>query len=199
MDRPWLRAAQKLTFKDPRSFLINLRKFERELAESATSGKIKHLRTNGLRQAREQRQAALFCEGMSQRIGQTVYFAAYEDQDFDFVASWIVKNKQHLAQVQLKEVVPRSLNADAELASVVQGLEKYTSSPELTVAIRLNQFGSFEPTDLNLQHLRVTSVWIFAAAAPDQSLWNLWGNFTEEKPFGTQYAYPAEANTLLNR
>ena len=191
MDRPWLRAAQKLTFIAPRPFLSNLRKLEIELAQSTTPDKVKNLRTNGLKQAREQRQAALFCEGMSQRIGQTVYFAAHEDQDFDFVASWAVGDAQHIAPVQLKEVVPKSLNADAELASVVQGIaKKYTRSSELTVAIHLNQFGRFEPNRLNLQDLRVAAVWIFAAAAPDQLLWNLWGNFTEEKPFCTQYAYP---------
>ena len=193
MDRPWLRAAQKLSFKDPRPFLVNLRRIELDLAQSDTPDKVKHLRTNGLKQAREQRQAALFCEGMSRRIGQTVYFAAHEDQDFDFVASWVVENEQHFAPVQLKEVVPKSLNGNAELASVIHGLEKYTSSSGLTVAIHLNQIGRFEPTHLNLQHLQVASVWIFASAAPDQSLWNLWGNFTEENPYGTQYAYPAEA------
>lgn len=193
MDRPWLRAAQKLKYKDPRPFLINLRKIELELAESATPDKVKNLRTNGLKQAREQRQAALFCEGMSHRIGQTVYFAAHEDQDFDFVASWVVGGEQHMAQVQLKEVVPKSLNADAELTSLIHGLAKYTNSSGLTVAIHLNQSGRFEPNHLNLQHLNVASVWVFAAAVPDQSLWNLWGNFTEENPFGTQYAYPTEA------
>ena len=193
MDRPWLRAAQKLKFKNPRPFLINLRRIELDLSQSATLDRIKNLRTNGLKQAREQRQAALFCEGMSQRIGQTVYFAAHEDQDFDFIASWVVGGEQRLAPVQLKEVVPKSLNAEAELTSVIEGLEKYKSSSGLTVAIHLNQFGRFEPTRLNFQHLQVASVWVFAAAAPDQSLWNLWGNFTEEEPYGSQYAYPAEA------
>lgn len=193
MDRPWLRAAQRLKYKDPRPFLINLRKIELELSQSATPDKIKNLRTNGLKEAREQRQAALFCEGMSQRIGQTVYFAAYEGQDFDFVASWVVGTEQHLAPVQLKEVVPKSLNVHADLTSVIQGLQKYTSSSGLTVAIHLNQFGKFEPGHLNLQHLHVGSVWIFAAAAPDQSRWTLWGNFTEENSSGSQYEYPTEA------
>jgi hypothetical protein len=193
MDRPWLRAAQKLQYRNPRSFLISLRRIELELSQSATPDKIKNLRTNGLKQAREQRQAALFCEGMSQRIGQAVCFAAHEDQDFDFIATWIVGSEQHFAPVQLKEVVPKSLNAEAELESVIQGLEKYTNSSGLTVAIHLNRFGRFAPSRLNLQHLHVASVWIFAAAAPDQSIWNLWGNFTEEQPFGSQYAYPTEA------
>lgn len=193
MDRPWLRAAQKLQFRDPHSFLVRLRKLEIELAHSNTPKRVRALRTNALKEAREQREAALFCEGMSRRIGQTVYFASHEEQDFDFVASWVVEDKQHLAPVQLKEVVPTALNANATLASVLQGLEKYADSSGLTVAIHLNQSGRFDPGTLKLQHLKVASVWIFAAASVDQSLWNLWGNFTEDDPYGTQFAYPAEA------
>ena len=77
-----------------------------------------NLRTNQFKQAREHRQAALFCEGMGARIGHTVYFAAHEDQDYDFVASWVVGDQQHLAPVQLKEVVPTNLNERAELSSI---------------------------------------------------------------------------------
>jgi hypothetical protein len=193
MNRPWLRAAQKLRFRDPHSFLVNLRRLEVEIALSDTPSRIKSLRTNGLKEAREQREAALFCYGMSQRIGQAVYFASHEDQDFDFVASWAIADSQHLAPVQLKEVVPMSLNPSATLDSVIHSLEKYTDSSDLTVVIHLNQASRFEPEALRLQHLKLASVWVFAAATADQSLWNLWGNFTEDGPYGTQFSYPAEA------
>jgi len=79
MNHPWLRVAQKLKFRDPAHFLANLRKFEVEVASSQTLERIRNLRANGLKVAREQRQAALFCHGMGQRIGQTVFFAANED------------------------------------------------------------------------------------------------------------------------
>jgi len=193
MDRPWFRAAQKLKFHDPARFLADLRKIEVEVACSQTPERIRNLRTNGLKEAREQRQAALFCHGMGQRIGQTVFFAANEDQDYDFVASWVVEDKQHMAPVQLKEVVPPSLNPSASIDSIVAGLEKYSDSAGLTVAVHLNQAGRFESSSLQLQHLRVASFWIFAAASPDQSQWILWGNFTEPDAYGTRFIYPAEA------
>ncbi|MEO7954335.1 MAG: hypothetical protein ABIR35_09645 [Polaromonas sp.] len=193
MDRPWLRATQKLQFKDPTKYLFRLREIEIQLAKSETPTRIKSLRTNRLKVAREQRQAAIFCHGMSMKIGQTVYFASHEDQDFDFVASWVVDDKQHFAAVQLKEVVPQTLNPQACIESILIGLEKYTDSSSLTVAVHLNQGGRFDPKLLRLQHLKVASLWVFAAAAPDQSLWNLWGNFTEDDPYGIQFAYPTEA------
>jgi len=193
MDLPWFRGAQKLKFHDPTRFLADLRKIEVEVASSQTPERIRNLRTNGLREAREQRQAALFCHGMGQRIGQTVFFAANEDQDYDFVACWVVEGKQHMAPVQLKEVVPQSLNPLATIESIVAGLEKYSDSAGLIVAVHLNQAGRFEPGSLKLQHLRVASFWVFAAASPDQSQWNLWGNFTEPDAYGTRFIYPAEA------
>lgn len=192
MNRPWLRAAQKLQFRDPHSFLVNLRKLEIEIALSDIPSRIKSLRTNGLKEARERREAALFCKGMSERLGQTVYFASHEDQDFDFVASWDIGDTRHFAPVQLKEVVPTALNSKATLESVIAGLEKYTDSSDLTVAIHLNQIGRFDPDVVRLRHFKLASVWVFAAATADQSLWNLWGNFTEDGPYGNQFAYPAE-------
>lgn len=193
MNRLWLRAARKLQFRDPQSFLLYLRRVEVEIALSDSSSRVKSLRTNQLKEAREQREAALFCEGMSQRIGRAVYFASHEDQDFDFVASWAIGDSQHLAPVQLKEVVPASLNPSATIGSVIHSLEKYTDSSDLIVAIHLNQAGRFEPEALRLHHLKLASVWVFAAATADQSLWNLWGNFTEDGPYGTQFSYPAQA------
>lgn len=164
-----------------------------EIASSQTPDRVRNLRTNCLKEAREERQAALFCHGMSQRIGQPVLFAATEDQDYDFIASWIVEDLQHLAPVQLKEVVPQSLNPLASIETIVAGLDKYTDSSGLTVAVHLNQAGRFEPTSLQLQHLQVASFWVFAAASMDQSQWNLWGNFTEPDAYGTRFTYPTEA------
>lgn len=193
MNRPWLRAAGNLQFCDPHSYLVYLRELEVKIALSDTPSRIKSLRTNGLKEAREQRQAALFCEGMSQRIGQAVYFASHEDQDFDFVASWAIGNSPHFIPVQLKEVVPASLNPSATIDSVIHSLEKYTDSSDLTVAIHLNQVGRFEPEALKLQHLKLASVWVFGAVTADQSLWSLWGDFTKDDPSFTQFSYPTEA------
>lgn len=68
MNRIWLRAAEKLEFRDPGHILVKLRKIEHVLATSETPDKVKNLRTNKLKELREIREAALFCYGMSQRI-----------------------------------------------------------------------------------------------------------------------------------
>lgn len=193
MDRSTLNAFKKLPYSDPATFLIRLRKLEIEVAQSDLPYKIRSLRTNELKATLEQRQAALFCFGMSQKLGHPVCFASYEDQDFDFVASWVTEGQQHLAPVQLKEVVPSFVNPATTLDAVIAGLNKYTDSAGLTVAIHLNQEKRFEPRHLQLTHLKIAAVWIFAAASADQSRWNLWGNFVENQQDGIQFTYPTEA------
>jgi hypothetical protein len=190
MDRAWLRSTRKLDFRDPAPFLVNLRQLELEMADSNTPERIKNLRTNSLKEWRELREAALFCYGMSQRIGQTVYVGRGESQDYDFVASWVANDEQHLAPVQLKEVVPIGLNPKASLQATIDALTKYVDSEDLTVAIHLNQQTRFEPSELSIPPLRIAALWVFASIAPDQSLWGLWGNFLET-PEGSHYEYPA--------
>lgn len=190
MDRSWLRAAKKLEFRDPKPFLVNLRNLEHAVAASDTPGRIKNLRTNGLKAWREARDAALFCYGMSHRIGQTVFFAPAESQDYDFVASWVVGSEQHLAPVQLKEVVPKHLNATASLEQVLASLTKYVDSSELTVAVKLNQQGRFHPGELLQPQANIAALWVFGATTRDQSEWALWGNFLAQ-PEGTAFPYPA--------
>ena len=189
MDRAWQRYAQKLLYQDPAPFLVKLRAIERKVAASDLPERVKQLRTNELKPMRELREAAIFCHGMGQRLGQTVYLARGESQDYDFVASWVVGGHQHLAPVQLKETVPPDLNIHASLQSTVDGLAKYVDSEQLTVAIHLNQQLHFDPADLVVPSLRIAALWVFAAVTPDQSSWGLWGNFME-KPEGFRYAYP---------
>ncbi|KUZ14711.1 hypothetical protein WS50_16355 [Burkholderia territorii] len=190
MDRAWLRYAQKLEYQDPAPLLRRLRKVELEIAKSAIPEKIRKLRTNDLKEYRELREAAIFCYGMSQRIGQTVYVGRGESQDYDFVASWVVDDKQHLAPVQLKEVVPADLNPKSSVQATVDALKKYVDSEQLTVAIHLNRQISFDPGRLVIPTLNIAALWVFASLAPDQSVWALWGNFMETFS-GTRYEYPA--------
>jgi hypothetical protein len=190
MDRAWLRYAQKLEFQDPAPLLRRLRKVELEIAKSDVPEKIRKLRTNELKELRELREAAIFCHGVSQRIGQTVYVGRGESQDYDFVASWVVDDKQHLAPVQLKEVVPTDINPRSSLQATVDALKKYVDSEQLTVAIHLNRHTSFDLGQLIIPTLNIAAIWVFAALAPDQSVWGLWGNFMETAS-GTRYEYPA--------
>lgn len=190
MDRAWLRYAKSLTYRDPAPFLVRLRELEIQVAESGLSERVKQLRTNALKAMRELREAAIFCYGMGQRIGQTVYLAPGESQDYDFVASWVFGDEQHFAPVQLKEVVPVTTNANASLAAVVASLAKYVDSKHLIVAVHLNQQVHFDPSTLVVPPLSIAELWVFGAVAPDQSAWGLWGSFTAT-PSGTRFEYPA--------
>lgn len=189
MDRAWLRYAQKLEYQEPATLLRRLREVELDIATSDVAKKIKNLRTNSLKQIRELREAAIFCHGMSQRIGQTVYVGRGESQDYDFVASWVVDDKQHLAPVQIKEVVPADLNPKSSVQATVDALKKYVDSEELTVAIHLNRQSSFHPDQLVIPPLNIAALWVFAALAPDQSVWGMWGNFMEA-PSEICFEYP---------
>jgi len=184
------RSFQQLEFRDPKPFLIQLRELEPTIANSDLPPNIKHLRADSLKHWREVREAALFCYGMAQKIGQTVYLAPSEAQDYDFVASWVVGDTQHFAPVQLKEVVPRIYNPLASIQKTVNSLSKYIDSEDLTVAIHLNQHGNFEPSKIVIPTLKIAALWVFAGISNDQSEWGLWGNFLE-KPDVTLFHYPS--------
>ena len=190
MDRIRLRELQRGEFRNPADFLVALRGLEQTFASSTLDSSVKHLRTNGLKEWREAREAALFCIGMTQRIGQTIYLSRGESQDYDFVASWVDGDGQHFAPVQLKEVVPESRNANLSVEQIVQSLTKYVDSEDLTVAIHLNRQVHFDPITLVVPPLRIAALWVFASITPDQSEWGLWGNFLEQ-PEGSRFAYPA--------
>jgi hypothetical protein len=180
-----------LDFRDPAPFLAGIRSLEPQLARSDLPDNVKNLRTNSQRHWRELRQAAIFCYGMGQRIGQTVYLARSEALDYDFVAHWVVDDELHFAPVQLKEVPPAKLNPTASLQAVVDGLpEKYPDSANLTIAIHINKAGRCDLGALKVPPMRVAALWLFGATSSDQSRWGLWGNFLES-PEGMTFDYPA--------
>ena len=112
---------------------------------------------------------------MSQRIDRRIYLCPEESQDYDFVASYVVDEKPYLFPVQLKEVVPDSLNATSSVQEIIRSLSKYVDSKDLTVAIYLNRQVDFDPKNLVVPPLRIGALWVFGAISPDQSVWGLWG------------------------
>ena len=192
-----LREFGKLEYGDPRGFLAELRKFEVAIAASPTPERIKTLRTQGLKPEREMRDAAIFCVGISERIGFDVRFAPVEKQDFDFIATWLDDDAiRHYCPVQLKEVAPPHLNMNANIQAVIDGLIRYRDSADLTVAIKLNQPVRFNPTELKLTgDLRIGGLWIFASLSADQSEFGLWGDFLSKTdgPRDTKFSYPLPA------
>jgi len=189
MDRAALNEAAKLAYRDPEVALRELRAVELVVATSDISPHVKHLRTNALKGPREYRQAALFCYGMSKRIGLSVRFCPIEASDYDFIATWGSDQGQHFAPVQLKELVPESLNGLATLQGLVDGLVKY-SSASLTVAVFLNRRGRLPPSELTIPSLQISALWFVFAAAEDQAEWGLYGNVLEDAS-ATAFTYPA--------
>ncbi len=194
MENVRLRQFAKLAYGDPRGFLAALRRLEWAVAASPTPERIKTLRTQGLKPEREMRDAAIFCVGMSERIGFDVRFAPVEDQDFDFIATWFDgEGMRNYCPVQLKEVAPPQLNAGATIQAVVDGLARYADSADVTVAIKFNRPSRFDPAELKLPaNLRIGGRWIFAGLSADQSEFGLWGDFLSKTnaPLGTRFSYP---------
>jgi len=197
MDNVRRRQFAKLAYGDARGFLAALRKVECMVAASPTPERIKTLRTRELKPEREMRDAALFCVGISERIGFDVWFAPVEEQDFDFVATWLDSERmRHYCPVQLKEVVPPHLNAGATIKAVVDSLARYPDSVDVTVAIKINRPGRFDPAELKLPaNLRIGGLWIFGGLSADQSEFGLWGDFLNqaEAPFGTRFSFRCPA------
>src|SRR5436190_1384209 len=122
MNRIWLNTAKDLEFRDPKPFLKRLRKLQRKVSRSNLPSAVKDLRTNDLKEWREAREAALFCVGIGQRMGHTVFLAKSESHDYDFVACWVRDDTRHFAPVQLKEVVPTELNSAASIQKIIEAL-----------------------------------------------------------------------------
>ena len=191
MQSLWLNAAKKLEFRDPVPFLKRLGQLESKVARSNLPSAVKNLRTNDLKTWREAREAAIFCVGISQRIGHKVFLARSEASDYDFVASWISEDTRHFAPVQLKEVVPTDLNPTASIQDTIDSLPlKYVDSTDLTIAIYLNQQLRFEPSELHIPKMRIAALWGFGGLAPDGATWGLWGDLLDQ-PKVTQFAYAA--------
>ncbi|MFH7041746.1 hypothetical protein ABT392_05440 [Paucibacter sp. JuS9] len=185
-----LRTFGKLEYRDPRPFLVRLRKFELELSASATPERVRNLRTNKLKAERELREAAIFCYLAGQRMGTTVGLAPGEKQDYDFVAAWSAQDQACFAPVQLKELPPEATAPAATLQDIISGLGQYTSSSELVVAIHLNRAISFDPSALAIPPLQIAELWAFGATSPDQNTWALWGDLLRS-PTASYHAYPA--------
>lgn len=195
MDKIRARKFASLEYGDPHDFLRELRKVEAMLTSFDIPEKVRRLRTSGLKSEREMRDAALFCVGMDDRFNLGVRFAATEDEDFDFVATWRIDDVQHFCPVQLKEVAPEDLNPQSSMEDVLRSLAKYRDQRDLTIAIRLSRTTSnFDPVLLDVpKHFSFAQLWMFGCVSVDQSTWAVWGDFMDisRRPIMTTFQYPA--------
>jgi len=192
MDKIELRRLSKLDYREPVQFLIELRKFEIEVALSQTPELIRNLRTNSLKSVRELRDAAIFCYLMGERLGTTVYLSPVESDDYDFVTFHQQEDTTHYSKVQLKELTSTDSPGSRTLKSLIFELKKYGNAPELCVAIHLNRRLQINPLEISMpQEVRgIGSIWMFGAISPDQSKWGFWGNLLESQCTCTSHEYP---------
>jgi hypothetical protein len=128
---------------------------------------------------------------MSCAQGHDVLFALHEDQDFDFVTSWL-DGDTHFCPVQLKELVPETLNKQASIDELLAKLTRYTSSAEVVVAIKMNRVGRFDPFEIRVPStVSIRGLWMYAAISDDQNKWALWGDFMRPSSVGKfEFDYP---------
>jgi hypothetical protein len=180
-----LRKWDALSFRDAKTDLINLGKLQTRLAQShGISPEVANLRERDLRQYLQWRQAALFCYLVQAATGKaSLAYTVVEDEDYDALACWIDGDTKHYAPIQLKELVPESLNSAASLEAELGKLAKYATSQETVVAVHVNRAGRLEFSSLKPPKARVREIWLFGALSPDQRSWFLYGDLMAQPQF----------------
>lgn len=190
VDRITYRKWRLLKWRDPRTDLINLGKLYGQLLQQGIEATTDDLRARELKKYLEQKQAALFAYFISQaRLQSPIAYAMSEEQDYDCVLWWKVEGKSRYAPVQLKEVVPPHVNPTASVEAELTKLGKYVTSDHTVIAVHLNQMGHVEYSSIKKPKTSAAEIWLYAALAPDQSLWVLYGDLLHT-PRGYEIGWP---------
>jgi hypothetical protein len=134
--------------------------------------------------------ASLFAHGIGSCVlGTEVYLAAVEDQDFDCVAQYSVGDTRHFTPIQMKELVPSSVNPHTSLQVELDKLGKYVDSSDLVVAFHLNREVRIDLDKISPPQTTVREIWLFGAVSADRSQYMLCGDLLS-KPGLHTYRYP---------
>jgi hypothetical protein len=185
-----VRQWSKLRYLDPVRLLQSLRHLELTLPLHTLPLATRELRTHGLRKYNEGRQAAIFCHGMSSVVGVPVHFAHVPNSDFDIIARCSSSDTHSYVPVQLKELVPSHVNAEADLQTELSKIAKYVDSKDLVVAFYLNTQRRIEFARLKYPVGVVAELWFFGATTPDSQRWVLAGNMLTSPVYGYEFTYP---------
>lgn len=186
--REWLR----LPYYRPSRILDGLRKIAQSGLLDGLPYKVASLRTHKLKIYLEGRQAALFCHGMSQRIGKEVSFALFESADFDIVARYDDDGETRLIPVQLKELPPSEVNSNVELQHILDKLaSKLKDSKDLVVAIHINRnIEELRPADLRIP-TDFGGIWLYGGKDRTQHSWYLIGDLLHDPNLVSDFHYPS--------
>ena len=173
-----LRAWNKLIYRDPYPILEAFSALVRAPGFLDLPYPQKSLRTQSLKPYRELRQAAVFAHGMASYIGEKVYIAMTEAEDYDLVASFRKGKVINRVPVQLKELVPNYVNAKGSIQAQIDMLKtKYPDSRDLAVALHVNRRIELVVGDLDVNGLNLGELWFYGSDTADNSDWFLLGNF----------------------
>jgi len=185
-----VREWSKLNYLDPERLLLGLREIALTQPLNELPYEVASLRTRELRRYGEGRQCALFCYFMGKALGINVQVALIEKSDYDCVAYFERNGINNFVPIQLKEFVSENVNLNAKLQSLINGLNKYTDSESLVVAIHLNQCGTIKMSELSFPTLNIGALWFFGANGPDQTVWTIMGNVLKPNPRFYEFRYP---------
>lgn len=185
--REWLH----YEYLDPEGILIELRKVSRTLPLNELQYDVRTLRSRKLRKFGEGRQAALFCYGMSCRLGVKVRFAQVERQDYDVVIAYEMDGEANFAPVQLKEWAPDILPSPQPLQVELDKLKKYTDSSDLAVVFHLNRQARVLLTELSYP-TNIGSLWFVGCTEPAQNHWTLIGDLLKDPGLANDFTYPED-------
>jgi hypothetical protein len=178
-----------LQYYSAKEVLIKFREIELSLRGAILDDRIRTLRTNKLKKHREGREAALFCFGLEAVLGTIVDFALCEHSDYDFVTRWVDVDTTIYTAVQLKEIVPDSINPDFTLQAAIDNLRKYVDSSDLVVALHFNKRGTFDLPAIKIPSLQVAELWCYGTLDQYQQDWFIYGDMLKDPGF-FKYKYP---------
>ena len=176
LERQRLNRWSKLKYHEPAQILRGLRTLEIELTSVEMDERVRRLRTPGLKQYREWRDAALFLYGLGLEQGRDIQYATLEEEDYDFVARWPDSATFHFCPVQLKELPPGDLNSKANLEQIIAGSTKDPRPTSTVLAVRLNKAGSIDLDGVRISSVPWRQIWFFWASAPNSSRWTVYGD-----------------------
>lgn len=182
--REWL----QYNYLDPEKILVGLREIARTYPLDELRYHARTLRTRELRKYGEGRQAALFCYGMSRRLGTRVSFAQVERQDYDVIARYKLGGDVNFVPVQLKEWAPDILPSPSTLQTELDKLSKYADASDLAVVFHLNRETSIKLSELSLPKT-IGELWFVGCTEPSQNNWTLIGDLLKEA-VANDFTYP---------
>ncbi|MFN0069212.1 MAG: hypothetical protein ACKVYV_16450 [Limisphaerales bacterium] len=153
---------------------------------------VKGWRTRTLEAYRFKEQAALFCYGMKMAMPTHDWaFAMWPEQQSDIDCVFRIKSEgsRRYLKVQLKEVVPESINQTASVQQILQKFNNSKASRGLVVGVYINRNGTLVVKDLILPEGFDGQVWLLGLCGENNQRRFLVGDLMND-PKTTLFEYP---------